>query len=52
MTEKDILNLRETIAHNMEQEGHWRAERHFWTGTVIVSVITIVVTGIVAVVML
>lgn len=37
MTDKERDELYETIRHNSEKENHWKAQRYFWVGTVLVS---------------
>ncbi len=46
MTEPELSSLLEKVRHNVAQEYHWRAERYFWMGTVIVSVVALIVTAI------
>ncbi len=48
MTEKERDELYEKIRHNSEQENHWKAQRWFWFGTVVLLSVSIVATVVMA----
>jgi len=48
MTDQERDELYEKIRHNSEQENHWKAQRWFWLGTVVVLSVSMIATAVLA----